>query len=108
MRLQRLWQLKLYSAELHDITNVNTVKARLGSLTSVDPCLLQPLMCRWRQRLGGHVCVYWIETSIKGIAASHRANKISQSSIFSPLHQEGKAQFDCVGHHSILEHSRSP
>jgi hypothetical protein len=75
MRLHRLWQLKLYSAELHDINNVNTVKARLGSLTSVDPCLLQPLMCRWRQRLGGHVRVYWIETSIKGIATSHRANR---------------------------------
>jgi hypothetical protein len=75
MRLQRLWQLKLYSVELHDKTKQNTIKARLDLLTSFDPSLLQPLMCRWRQRLGGHVRVYWIETSIKGIAASHGANR---------------------------------
>jgi hypothetical protein len=39
------WRLKLYSVELHDNTNLKTLKARLGSLTLVDPCLLQPLMC---------------------------------------------------------------
>jgi hypothetical protein len=75
MRLQRLWQVKLYSVELHDKTKQHTVKARLGFLTSVVPGLLQPLMCRRRQRLSGHVRVYRIETSIKGIAASHGANR---------------------------------
>jgi hypothetical protein len=78
------WRLKLYSVELHDNTNLKTLKARLGLLTSVDPCLLQPLMCRWRQRLGGHVRVYWIETSIKGIDASHGANRL-RSLRSSPL-----------------------
>jgi hypothetical protein len=82
MRLQRLWQVKLYFVELHDKTKQYTVKARLGFLTSVDPSLLQPLMCRRRQRLGGHVRVYWIETSIKGIAASHSLTEPTDFAIF--------------------------
>jgi hypothetical protein len=90
MRLQRLWRLKLYSVELNDNTNQNTVKARLGLLTSVDPCLLQPLMCRWRQRLGGHVRVYWIETNIKGIAASHGANRFRNLRSFSLCTRKGR------------------
>jgi hypothetical protein len=90
MRLQRLWQLKLYPVELHDNTNLKTFKARLGLLTSVDPCLLQPLMCRWQQRLGGHVHVYWIETSIKGIAASHGANRFRNLRSFTLCTRKGR------------------
>jgi hypothetical protein len=76
------WRLKLYS--------VQTLKARLGLLTSVDPYLLQPLMCRWRQRLGGHVRVYWIETSIKGIGASHEANRFRSLRSFPLCAKKGR------------------
>jgi hypothetical protein len=84
------WRLKLYSIELHDNTNLQTLKARLGLLTSVDPCLLQPLMCRWRQRLGGHVRVYWIETIIKGIGASHGANRFRSLRAFPVCARKGR------------------
>ena len=69
------WRLKFYFVELHDNTNLKTLKARLGLLILLDPYLLQPLMCQWQQYLGGHVRVYWIETSTKGTSASHRANR---------------------------------
>jgi hypothetical protein len=82
--------VKLYSVELHDNTNLQTLKARLSSLISVDPCLLQLLMCRWRQRLGGHVRVYWIETSIKGIGASHGANRFRSLQSFSLCARKGR------------------
>jgi hypothetical protein len=90
MRLQRLWQVKLYSVELHDKTKQHTVKVRLGFKTSVDLGLLQPLMCRRRQRLGGHVRVYWIETSIKGIAASHGANRFCNLRSFPLCTRKGR------------------
>jgi hypothetical protein len=47
-------------------------------------------MCRWRQRLGGHVRVYWIETSIKGIAASHGANRFRNLRSFPLCTRKGR------------------
>jgi hypothetical protein len=47
-------------------------------------------MCRWRQRLGGHVRVYWIETNIKGIAASHGANRFRNLRSFPLCTRKGR------------------
>jgi hypothetical protein len=84
------WRLKLYFVELHDNTNLKTFKTRLGLLTSLDPCLLQSLMCRWRERLGGHVRIYWIEISIKGIGASHGANRFRSLRSFLLCARKGR------------------